>query len=297
MKIERICIAGYRNDLRWTQCCVASIRHWYPEIRITLLKDEYRGAYDTSELETAWDVDIFDTSGRVFGWGMIKLEPLMASPGERILIVDSDILFLGPVLEEWDRYEEDFLVDNHYQPPGNVDAFYFSPDRLLNMDPEFILPDFVFNGGAVVALTGVLNRSDFDEFIAHGIGPGSLPQVRDQKVFRNSEQGVLNYVVFKLAQSGRLTVRGLKMQRWAGFQPPRSLRIRNLHSQSPYRFLLHYAGPKKTIFSANRNGHLLRYFEAAYYARLPNGRVRRQHDRVHRLLDILRKRKPWTQTI
>lgn len=293
MKIDHIFIAGCKQDLRWTQCCVASIRRWYPHIPISLLKDLYRGNYDTSELENCWDVTIAPTVHNIFGWGMAKLEPLLMATGERVLVLDSDVLFLGPVLDDWERFDEDFIIDNHVQPEENIEHFYFDREQLQVLDPDFIFPGYVFNSGAAVATTGLLTRADFEPFIDFT----PPPRLRYESAFRCAEQGVLNYVVFKKAQLGQLSLRRLPLQEWAGFVRPRSVRIDHLHANSPYRHLLHYAGPKKTLFSANRNGHLLRHFEAAYYTRLPWGRVRRQVDRLYRLIDVLAKRQPWTQYV
>ncbi|MGE0449789.1 MAG: hypothetical protein AB7Q29_09425 [Vicinamibacterales bacterium] len=291
MTIDRIYIAGCRLDLRWTQCCVASIRRWYPRIPISLLKDLHRGAYDTSELEAAWDVTIAPSDHAEFGWGMSKLEPLLEPTGERVLVIDSDVLFLGPVLDDWERFDEDVVVDNHAQPDENVDLFYFDRTRLRELDPLFDRHGSVFNCGVVLATTGVLRRADFEPFIDF-----THPRtVRDPLLFRCGDQGVVNYVILRSAQQGRLSLRGAPMQEWAGYVKPSTFRTSRLTGRSPYRTVLHYAGPKKTLFSANRNSHVLRHFEAAYYARLPGGPSRRRRDRVERLLDVLATRLPWTQ--
>src|SRR5438045_1395202 len=99
MKIDRIYIAGHKSDFRFTQCCVASIRHWYPKIPVTLIKDESSGGYSTEQLENLWNVSCFNSRQKVFGLGMSKLEPLFLPIRERCLIIDSDIVFLGRVLD------------------------------------------------------------------------------------------------------------------------------------------------------------------------------------------------------
>ncbi len=99
MKIEHVYIAGNRHDLRFTQCCVASIRRWYPEMPISLVKDEANGAYSTRELEEAWDVSIFQATIRCTDKGWTKLDPLFQESRKRCLVLDSDIVFLGRVIE------------------------------------------------------------------------------------------------------------------------------------------------------------------------------------------------------
>ncbi|MFO1429874.1 MAG: hypothetical protein U1F76_07000 [Candidatus Competibacteraceae bacterium] len=293
MKIEHIFIAGCKQDFRWTQCCVASIRRWYPCVRISLLKDLSRGCYDTSEMETYWDVAIAPGTTHNFGWGMAKLEPLFAATGERVLVLDSDILFLDPVLDALEPFDEDFIVDDHVQPEANIDLYYFDRIGLQALDPDFTFPGYIFNTGVLVATSGQLTRADFEPFVDFT----PPPRLRYGSIFKCADQGILNYVILEKAQLGRLSLRRLPLQEWAGYISPRSVRIRNLHEHSPYRYILHYAGPKKTLFSANRNGHLLRHFEAAYYDHLPQGRRRRCRDRLHRLLDVIRRRLSWTQYI
>ncbi len=289
MPIDRIYIAGHRGDLRWTQCCVASIRRWYPQIPISLVKDLICGDYDTRELETYWDVDVWVSARRVHGWGMSKLEPLMAAAGERIFIIDSDIVFLGPLLDLLQGFDTDFVVDGQAERSETVRLHYFDADRLRDFDPDFTFTGMVFGGGHIVATGGLLQRSDFEPLIDFA----EPPRLQRPDVFARGEQGVLNYVVQKRVQLGRLTLASTQFAHWAGYLKPRLIRPRQLHAASPHRALMHYAGPKYTLFSANRNGHLLRHFEAAYYARLPQGRRRRLRERVRRFSDVLRGRQPW----
>lgn len=283
MKIKRVFVAGYNGDLRWTQCCVASIRRWYPDIRITLIKDRLRGDYDTSEMEACWEVDCLEGPRQSFGWGWGKLEPLALPTGERCLVLDSDIVFVGRVLEVLNLHDEDFIVDDHWQPEENVLQYYYDLGRLSEFDPDFSYPGYIFNSGSFVTTTGILPRVDFEPYLTND----QPPQVRRPDVFMPGDQGLLNYIVQKRVQIGELTIHLLPFQDWAGSISPRQVRLRHLHANSPYPYLVHFAGPKKTLFSANRNGHLVRHFEAFYYSRLPGGRRRLAQERLHLLFDVL----------
>ncbi|MEO7685318.1 MAG: hypothetical protein ABIU86_15415 [Gemmatimonadaceae bacterium] len=53
--------------------CVASIRYWYPDGRIYLLKDYIKGGFSAEEFEQYWNVKTFRTERLVFGWGWSKL--------------------------------------------------------------------------------------------------------------------------------------------------------------------------------------------------------------------------------
>jgi len=118
MKIECIYILSYKQDIRLAHCCVASIRQWYPDLPIFLIKDEGRGTYDTGDLERHWQVQVFGTEKKHLGYGMGKLEPLFQARRQRCLILDSDVVFLGRVLEPLERLEEDFIVERTDYPPG-----------------------------------------------------------------------------------------------------------------------------------------------------------------------------------
>src|ERR1043166_8793934 len=124
MKIQHIYIAGYKGDVRFTQCCVASIRQWYPEIRISLVKDESKGGYDTSDLQRYWNVDVFPTDNVLLGYGMGKLKPLLQPGHERLLVLDSDVVFIGRVLDRLEQLEEDFVVERSNYPRDNINAWY-----------------------------------------------------------------------------------------------------------------------------------------------------------------------------
>ena len=41
MKIDSIVIACFKKDLHLMRICVASIRYWYPDVDIWLLKDRF----------------------------------------------------------------------------------------------------------------------------------------------------------------------------------------------------------------------------------------------------------------
>ncbi|MBN1405439.1 MAG: hypothetical protein JW946_02860, partial [Candidatus Omnitrophica bacterium] len=58
MKIEQVYIGCCRIDERFTRALVASVRFWYPEIPISLLKDNHKGYFDTSDIENKWNVSV-----------------------------------------------------------------------------------------------------------------------------------------------------------------------------------------------------------------------------------------------
>jgi hypothetical protein len=258
MGIEQVYVAGCRSDLRLTRCCVASIRRWYPDVPISLVVDESQGAYSTASLERAWGVTRFETDRKRFGWGFGKLEPLFLARRRRCLILDSDTVFLGRVLDALDAVTEDFVVAESTHTAEDLARHYFDLRRLREHDPAFAFPGFTFNSGQFVATTGVLRREDFAELVEFA----EPPRLRLPAIFGPGEQGVLNYVLMKKWQQREITLRRHLFMWWSGWLEEGAVRPEQLTDDSPFPFVLHWAGPKYRHFSLMRHAAILRHFEA-----------------------------------
>ncbi len=98
--IDTIYIACYRYDQHMVRTCAASIRHWYPQADICLLRDLGKGDFSTTEIERTLNVRVLSLERKVFGWGFSKLEPLFLPERSKFLVLDADTVFLGPVLDK-----------------------------------------------------------------------------------------------------------------------------------------------------------------------------------------------------
>jgi hypothetical protein len=252
-------VSGYRKDFRFTRCCVASIRHFYPGIPIVLIKDRIDGDYDTTLLQRVYGVEIFQTPVRRFGWGMSKLEPLFLPFRERCLILDSDTVFLGPVLDRLDAAAADFVVEWCDHTPEDLTTNYFDPTRLSLEFPDFIFPGYVFNSGQFVATTGIVKRSDFESLVDFSEPRRSLRQ----DIFPCGDQGFLNFVLFRKQQRGALTIARERFMMWPPAVEAGSIAIPQLEREG-YPFLLHWAGPKLPSLGAHSLGDVLLYFAKKY---------------------------------
>jgi lipopolysaccharide biosynthesis glycosyltransferase len=279
-------------DLRFTRCCVASIRRWYPKIPISLIKDESSGPYSTEELERYWNVDCFKTPRKLLGFGLGKLEPLFLPTKERCLILDSDITFLGSVLTVLEKFDEDFIVADTPNPPEQMSKHYFNLSKLRILDPDFIFPNFTFNSGQMVVTTGIVRREDFEPFVRFDEPPVHLYP----NIFELGEQGVLNYVLMKKFQLGQITLRRAPFMWWAGWLDENRVKTKQLKKHSPYPVLVHWAGYKRHIpFDIIRNAHILRHFESVYYSRIPNTSSERKagpSGRIAKIVSDLRQKWP-----
>ncbi len=273
MKITGVFIATHKYDMRFTRICVASIRYWYPVIPIYLIKDRINGDFDTREIETIWNVKIFETQRKHFGWGFSKLEPLFIKGRKRYLILDSDIVFVGRVLDYLDGFEGDFTVQLERQPDPEVKRLYFSVEEMRRWDPDFVYPHYTFNSGQIVATGGLIRREDFEELVNWNTLPVSR---KHPEVFTmGGDQGVLNYLLLKKAAADQLTISRVPFMKYYE-EELETIDLKLLTDASPYPFLIHWAGRKKRRLRKMLRSDILLHFETMYYAKVPLGSLKKR---------------------
>jgi hypothetical protein len=271
VSIDTIYISTYRYDLPLTRICVASIRYWYDDVPIRLIKDTSAGEFNTREIEERWNVSVVDTGQQRFGWGFAKLEPLFFDRREKFLIVDSDTVFTGRVLDMLDSYNAPFIVDDETQPANEVKRLYYDIQGLKGIDPAFQPCGKNFNSGQWVGTSGLVRREDFGE-VVEWTNP---PRLKHPKMFMPGDQGVLNYVLEKRANAGRIQLERAPLMWWA----PRDiaqLDIRAMARNSPYSRIIHWAGCKLHAKDPMPRADILSFFENHYYSRIPGGQMSRR---------------------
>jgi hypothetical protein len=270
MRIEKVYIATHKNDVRLTRICVASIRYWYPDIPIYLIKDYYNGSFSTEEIERVWNVHVFEAPFRCFGWGMSKLEPVFSEQGIRLLILDSDIVFTGRVLDRLEQHSEDFVVHLEKQSAQRVREIYFDLDKLKEFDPDFNFQGQVFNTGQYVVTGGILRREDFAP-VSWSTTP---PSLRDPRIFKNGDQGVLNYVLLKKTALGLASLASVPFMRWP-MEDISDIDLSKLAADSPYADVIHWAGLSRARLRSMIRFDILSFFEGYYYSRIRLGKSRK----------------------
>lgn len=277
MSIDTIYISTYRQDLPLTRICVASIRYWYADIPIKLIKDTGAGQFDTREIERRWNVNVLDTSGRKFGWGFAKLEPLFFDSSEKFLIVDSDTVFTGRVLDMLDGYSAAFIVDDETQPQEEIRRLYFDREALAKLDPAFVPCGKNFNSGQWVGTSNLVRREDF----AHVVEWSNPPKLSHPEMFMPGDQGILNYMLEKMASMGKFELARAPLMWWA----PRDISELDIHKMarsSPYSRIIHWAGCKLYSKDPMPRADILAFFEQHYYSRVRwGGLVRRLRSWAH----------------
>jgi hypothetical protein len=249
---------------------VASVRYFYPEIAIRLLVGGrlQRGLED--ELRRYWDVAIADLPRADYGWGFVKLEPLFGQPGEKFLVLDSDTVLTGQVLDIWNDFPVPFLVDDEEQSEADTKRLYYDWEKVRKIDPNARPPRFVFNSGQWFGTAGVLTRDDFAPWVEWTM-PRTLSHPEH---FMPGDQGILNYVLNQKAATGGLRVERRQIMRWPGHSME-GLDAETVSKRAAAPRVVHWAGVKKARQQDMVGADLLTHFEKLYYKRLPAGEAQR----------------------
>jgi len=274
--LDRIYVAACSLDTRLARICVASIRYFYPGVPIQILAgDKLPGAF-TRELRRHWNIGVADLPAGIYGWGMVKLEPLFGPPGERFLVLDADTVFTGKVLGLREGGEAPFLVNDEQLSDVDLKQLYYDWDRVAERDPEAPPARRAFNTGQWFGTAGLIRREDFDGWLEW-----TLPRrVRHPDVFKCGDQGLLNYVMLRKETLEGLTIDRRTFMRWPG-HTMEGLDVASVAARTAPPLVAHWAGMKTPMLRDMTGGDLLQFFEHQYYRRIPFGRPRRR-------LEILR---------
>lgn len=280
--VDCVYIAASARDARYTRICVASVRYFYPQIPVRLLVGGrlQRGLAD--ELQKHWNVETADLPvGGDYGWGFVKLEALFAPRGERFLVLDSDTVLAGPVLDLWNESGASFLVDDEKQSDDDTKRLYYDWEKVSKIDPSANSPEFTFNSGQWFGTAGDLTHGDFEPWLAW-----TMPRkLRHPEAFMPGEQGILNYVLNRKAVLEGLSVQRKEIMRWPGHSME-GLDAESVSRRTAPSLIIHWAGMKKMALRHMVGSDILLFFERFYYTRLPGGTLRRwfaicQHLLIH----------------
>jgi hypothetical protein len=272
--IESVAIACCPTDMHLARICVASVRYWYPTIKIRLIKDFLQGAFCTREIEENWNVEVAQLVRSRHGWGFSKLEAILAHDSGRCLVLDADTAFLGKVIEVLNQHHQDFIVAAENLPDPTAEyvvANYYNLSKLQTIDPDFHYPGYCFNTGQLVVRPGLLKKEDFDPLVVWSDPPAH----RYQEMFIGGEQGLLNYLIPRKVQIGLATATAADFARWAS-DPAVDQFDPQLLKTTGYPYVLHWAGSKPTSISKMKRSDILRFYEDFYYSRVTAGSLRRK---------------------
>jgi len=260
--IDCVYIAAASYDSRFTRICVASVRFFYPNIPIRLLIGGRVSGALVHELHRLWGVEVASVEPGEYGWGFVKLEPLFLNSGKRFLVLDSDTVLVGPVLNAFADCAAPFLVDDESQTEDETRRLYYDWQKVRSVDPAAAQPRFVFNSGQWFGTSGTLQREDFSPWI-----DWSMPRaLRHPELFMPGDQGILNYVLNKNTRHNEALVARRKIMRWPGHTLD-DLKIADIGRPegSPFGQIVHWAGFKAPRLESLPRADLLLFFERFYY--------------------------------
>ena len=267
-------VACFRRDLFLLRPCVASIRYWYPDIDLYLLKDYSQGDFSTAEIEQTFNAKLFESSRRVFGWPWSKLEVILRPERRKYLFLDSDTVLLGPVLERLNASDADFVVTGICAPADsdNVNANYIDMARVRAFDPAYSYPGFAFNGGQLVITSGMLTEADLDPVVQlHPSIANRYPEI-----FKHGDQGALNYVCARAHQAGRIRLAYDDFWIWPGMPQAAAISLDSIRAGIGMPAVMHWAGIKPTDFRKYLRYDLLAFYSGEYHDHVPFGSMKRR---------------------
>jgi hypothetical protein len=268
--VDCIYLAACARDARLTRICVASIRYFYPDVSIRLLDGEGLQSGLAEELHRYWGIRLVDLPKGDYGWGMVKLEPLFAPPGQSFLVMDVDTVFTGRVLDVRAMSDAPFFVDNEQLSDADFKRLYYDWDKLREIDSRAQPARTAFNVGQWFGTSGLVRREDFDPWIEW-----TLPRrLRYPELFMGGDQGVLNYVILQKEAFNGLRIDRHTIMRWPG-NSMTDLDARSVSAAIAPPLVIHWAGMKKTLLRRMVGADLLLFFEGFYYQRMPFGKLRR----------------------
>jgi lipopolysaccharide biosynthesis glycosyltransferase len=272
-KINKIVIACFKNDMFLLRPCVASIRYWYPDVEIFLLKDIIKGDFNLDEFIHHWGCKIFPTKMKKFGWPWSKLSILLEEDDDRYLFLDSDTVFLGPVLDELDKIEEDFIVTGSKIADPNDENFrfnYIDVNEIEAFDKSYKFPGYGFNGGQIVMKSGVFKLEDFKPIIDFE----PTIQSKYPHIFKHGDQGCLNFIFAKAANEKRISIKYFDFWAWPDSQNINDYDLNSIKLKKGYPIVLHWAGVKYIDYRDYSRYDVLKFYTDEYYKKIPLGGIK-----------------------
>lgn len=269
--VDHVYVVCNRGDLFRTQPCVASIRYFHPDVRITLVKDETKGPFSTTELENRFQVDTWTPPRRRCGF-FSKLEVMLRPEKERFFLMDSDILFVGPVLSLFDNSPAEFVVSWEPGPDCERREMYSYSRLRQSLAPTFEFPGYYFCNGNIVATSGVLERQDFDPYVDFH---QSIPTLRFPEIFGGLDQGVINFVMQSKAAHQQITLEAQRFMIWGFGDEAKGIPFEAVVNRTFRPALVHWAGFKSPTFRGDPRSDLWEFFDRYYHSGVRFGSVKR----------------------
>lgn len=203
-KIEKIYMVTHRYDLPNLFTCLASIKYWYPNIEIVIIKNQNNGRFNLDFLKRYYNVTFLYETTYSYGKFYGSLEPFISGKNERFIIVDTDTAFTGRIIDFAETKTEDFVIDYEIQPIEKTKSLYWDSERIGEYISNFSDRWFTFNNGIMACMGNKIIISDFTDFMRWE--KHQQPVILDSTVFPTYDQSAINVVINKKFEKKEITV-------------------------------------------------------------------------------------------
>ncbi|MEP6710783.1 MAG: hypothetical protein ABJA37_00125 [Ferruginibacter sp.] len=269
MKIDKVYVICNREDFYLTKICIASIRYWNKDMAVCIIKDLSRNDFDSAELEKNLNVTAEITTIKNLTY-YAKLYPLIEQEGgKRILLLDSDIVWMCDIIALLEPFDEDIIVAGYHPEDlrAEMSRWYFTQPAFAENFPGYKYPGFLFNVGHILCNTTIFKKDDFMQLLEWKEFPSPIKQ----NIFFY-EQGMLNYLIAKKISEKEITYRLFDFQVWGWDNQVKAIKKNELKNKIPHPYLVHWYGKKNGLISFLPGGKMLSFYERFYYSSIKNGK-------------------------
>jgi hypothetical protein len=284
-----IVVCCNKKDFFLARICIASIRYYYPNINIELIKDPGNGKFNSGELEKYFNVKEVDLNIKKMGWSGAKFHYLYQKQhGKKVLILDADIVYIGPFLERVlpSVASNDYVVSIDNNDISNkewVRNTYFDIEAIEQAYPAYKYPGYFFNAGQIFLTMGSIDENALNEFF----NPGEYPFWQKKELFSMVDQSVYNYLLPALEAEQKIRLGKEKFMIWAKSDEALKMLLKEIEHKTLQSGLIHWAGCIRFTYVPKMvRGDILVFFENYYYSRIKRGGILRVFRKIIPLLDF-----------
>jgi hypothetical protein len=251
--------------------CVASIRYFYPENEIYIIKDNALGKFSIDEMIKYWSVREIKYDTDVFGMSGAKMF-FYADPVQEdahYLVLDSDIVLLGRIPFGEDDFDVAISVEYKEDPrQQELKDLYFDVDQISTLGYRY--PGYFFNAGQFVCRRGFLHHRRED--LARYFDFDHFPRWKRLDILPRYDQSWINMYLPMMEEQGNLKIAKRDFMIWTGWEDVNKWTLDDIKNRKvPY--LLHYAGAYRNQYLRKMiRPDILRFFQKYYYSRIPGGK-------------------------
>ncbi len=203
-KIERIYMVTHRYDFINLFPCLASVKYWYPDTEIVIIKNLNNGDFNLDFLKQHYKVSFMYESAYSYGKFYGSLEPFISGRDERFMILDTDTALTGRIIDFAQTKGEDFVIDYEEQPAEKIKNLYWDQELAGQYITCYSDLWFTFNNGIMVGTGNKITVPDFMDFMIWE--KHKEPVIRNSEAFPTYDQSAINVVINKKFVKKEITV-------------------------------------------------------------------------------------------